>query len=516
MYPYFIPISNVDGLRYINELEGYVTRVILPYYSLLDYDPDYLNNLLRSYNVKWILSSIMPDELLLKENIHQDFRRLADRLDIRDIIVWDMPTYLEDYDVSIKNTEYSIEIIKWFSSKEKYNIIPLAKGAYPEHLRYSLESIIDLNFDVVAFHVSEYLSTRLSPYPYIPDKYLTPTGYMSQLIEIIREYPFKEILLIGIGSPKTLELVDYDDRFRYAGLSWYIDGLKRRAYTPDGIKDITFKYIECNCPACISIPPLYRRKDSLPGHNLYIMNAIAGEAEPPDTSIYDLIADYHEDILIISGLYVGKTDSKYLEALKLIESIKPRHLVFLGNIFYTRDDSQYNRWISFIDKLKEIVTSYKIIIHAVRGYEELRKREILRNIDVIYAGIEDPLINRFEENIESRYFEYLVKFYIPYKDKLWILKYSYNKPVKIYIYSRYRYEDTLSSEEILKALEDEKKLRNVDMVYADLTTYPILDDEKMVGVPGVWVEDLEVDSEIKPGAIYINEYGKPKLILNQQ
>jgi len=54
------------------------------------------------------------------------------------------------------------------------------------------------------------------------------------------------------------------------------------------------------------------------------------------------------------------------------------------------------------------------------------------------------------------------------------------------------------------------------MVYADLTTYPILDDEKMVGVPGVWVEDLEVDSEIKPGAIYINEYGKPKLILNQQ
>jgi hypothetical protein len=135
-----------------------------------------------------------------------------------------------------------------------------------------------------------------------------------------------------------------------------INGLDYKAYTCDDLKDLSHKYIGCNCPVCIATPLLMRGSKGLPSRNLYMFGVLvdAFDEAGPDIYLYDLITDHHEDILVLPGLYVGSKDSRYIDALKLIKSIKPEHLVLLGNTFYTGGDIEYDMWIDFIDRLKGI------------------------------------------------------------------------------------------------------------------------------------------------------------------
>lgn len=311
MLPRFTPIVNPEALEHIGGLLDEFQYAILPYYLVWHRDADSLRHDLNEYDVEWILSSIMPDEALLRNDTHAKFLEFVTKIGIRHLIVWDMPTYLENYEESLRDTEVSIHRLLWFRENYPRNIIPLAKGAYPEHLRVSLENILELGYEAVAFHVSEYLTSRLPPYPYIDDETLMAKDYMMEMIKVITEYPFKEILLIGVGNPKMIRGLDWDDRFRYAGYSWYLDGKNYRPYTNEKIIDIGYRYFEYGCPACKYTPPLIRRRDSLPGHNLLTIRGVAEDEEIIEPKIYELIADYHEDILIISGLYIGNRYSRW-------------------------------------------------------------------------------------------------------------------------------------------------------------------------------------------------------------
>ena len=118
--------------------------------------------------VTFILSSIMPDEYLLQKDTYKQFIDTARKLNIKYVIVWDLPTYLNNKDESLKNVYLSIKYVKYFIN-EGFNIIPLVKGAYPEHIKVSASEIYDLGFNIVAFHVSEYLYSEEKPWPYIND-----------------------------------------------------------------------------------------------------------------------------------------------------------------------------------------------------------------------------------------------------------------------------------------------------------------------------------------------------------
>ncbi len=515
MLPHFTPIVSPEALEHIGGLLDEFQYAILPYYLVWHDDPTSLKHELSKYDVEWILSSIMPDEALLRSDIHIRFLEFASKMGVRHLVVWDMPTYLENYEDSLRNTEISINRLLWFRENYQHNIIPLAKGAYPEQLRISLENILGLGYEVVAFHVSEYLTSRLPPYPYIDDKTLTAKDYMMQMIKVITEYPFNEILLIGVGNPKTVRELDWDDRFRYAGYSWYIDGKNFRLYTGEKVIDVGYRYFECSCPACKYTPPLIRRRTSLPGHNLLIIRGVAEDEEVIEPRIYELIADHHEDILIISGLYVGNRYSRWREAIKVIEEMEPSHLIFLGNTFHVGEDTIYNMWREFLEWLVNYCNGTGTLIHVVKGVWETWPVDILKNRYTVYLGVEDPLQTRLEP--EEKYpLGLLHRFYTPSWTKMHIRKYTLDGSIDIYVYTLNKYHDTLTPEEAEEWLTNEKRFKQIDMLYTDLTTYPILNQEEGIGSPGIWLRKIEARTPSKPGAIHINNKGEAKLITPEE
>ncbi len=185
-----------ECLDVFNGLRDLFEYVIVPYYSIVGLSEHEKFLISKEDDIKWILSSIMLDDYLLKSGIHDFFMFYADELKADYVLVWDMPTYLNDYHESFSNTIRSLDCIRLYI-KKGYNVIPLIKDAHPEHIRLSVSNILDMGFKYAAFHVSEYLSNPEKPWPYIKDFSISNIEYMIRLIDIILESDLEEILIIG-------------------------------------------------------------------------------------------------------------------------------------------------------------------------------------------------------------------------------------------------------------------------------------------------------------------------------
>jgi len=136
---YFIPIVGKDALSYFREVCTDFDYAIIPYYEAYHLVREVKE--LRELNpdIKLILSSIMPDEYLEKPETLKYFVKYAEEVGFDYILVWDLPTYLDDMEERWRNTRKSIEVIS--SLKHKFKVIPLVKGAYPEQKRYACEEL---------------------------------------------------------------------------------------------------------------------------------------------------------------------------------------------------------------------------------------------------------------------------------------------------------------------------------------------------------------------------------------
>ncbi len=121
-----------------------------------------------------------------------------------------------------------------------------------------------------------------------------------------------------------------------AGYSWYLDGERNNIYMPSGyIKPLGTRYFECNCPNCRSISPKTLRTSSyIAGHNLYLNKYLVEELdEEVEIIFYGVIADYHEDILVVGEVSIGADKSMWRTLLKYLDRVKPDHLIIIGSIY---------------------------------------------------------------------------------------------------------------------------------------------------------------------------------------
>jgi len=507
--PRFIPIVTPDSINIFNKLAEYFEYAIIPYYILLSNES--LGLRLRQ-DTKWILSSIMPDKLLLEKDTHHHFAEKARELGVEYVLVWDMPTYLNDFEKSLENTYASLNKIEYFT-KNGFKTIPLIKGAYEEHIRISASQISGWGFEVAAFHVSEYLSAVEKPWPYINDYSLTAEGLMIKYIETILEYDFKQLLLVGGGSPRHgARLLELDDRICVAGYSWYLDGQRNNIYMPTGyIKSLGNKYFECNCPNCQSIPPKTLKTSSyIAGHNLYLNKYLLEELdEEVETNLYDTIADYHEDILIIGEVSVGAEKSIWKTLLTYLKRIKPDHLIIIGSIFHWEiiDEKHIKEWIEFIEELKKLNQDYGTELIPVYRYVGKNLPYLMTSLS--YTTNTYPKRSIFGESELDPVLGTITRIITSSRSPIKVKKRAASGKEIVFTIEHHGVAD-----KPLEAAAEELTYlkREGDWLITNYINQPYIDWENRVATPGVWDLTWRHYTEPKPGIIHITKEGEINLI----
>jgi len=508
----YIPIVSPESIDIFNELSHEFEYAIIPYYTIIW--PRSLKPKL-SKKVKWILSSIMPDDLLREKDTHIKFRKLAEELGITHILVWDMPTYLNKPEESLGNTYTSLDRLEYFID-HGFKVIPLIKGAYEDHIRISLGGIRALGFDIAAFHISEYLYTELRPYPELSDPFMSAYDLMVSYIKNILEYDFRQLLLVGAASPNyAYRLMDLDDRICLSGYTWYIDAGEKLLYTEKKNINVKNRFYECTCPYCSVKPPLTRRSSSsIAQHNLYFSNWLINyDIDYPvdvEVRLYDLIADYSHDILIAAGLYVGHRDSIWRGLIHIAKRLKPRYLILMGNTLYIDGFGKgQGEWIKFMERLMELRLNGTITI-LMKSYGEERPINITRRYKFLFPGEIDPLMDNLRETIYDEALMKLIRLYATAKSKLTIKKYRDSKPLTLTLETRPIEEKDV--ERTLEELARERESRALEWFITTSINQPHIDTEKMVATPGIWRRTWNTYTKPEEGALYLTRRGEVKII----
>ena len=511
---HFIPIVGRDALRIFAEAAHHFGYAVLPYYEVVINPEDI--RLIREANpgIKLILSSIMPDEYLEREETLRDFLGFASEHGFDYIIAWDTPTYLDDEEASWRNTLKSLEVVERL--RGRFNIIPLVKGAYPEHKRYACERLAELGFETVAIHASPYLSTNQYIEPYLRRAGLTGIRYtheyLKHLLELILEYPFKEVLVLGGAGPRHVpDLIALDpDRIRLAGYSWYIDATRMTVYggLGDAI-DIRRGFYHCNCDVCLVTGPRLRREGRyISLHNLLISRELirhyAGE-ESRDYRVerHDLILDTYEDLLILNDLMIGGRYSLWRLGLKMAGEHRPRYLVLTGRVFDTSRIS-----IQVLEEFREWVETHRDTRIILVWDMPPGRANIGRLLDnLLYRGID--LVEERPYQGEAQVRELVTRLVLTARwGSMTIRKETWGGGFDVTI--RLLGPSGKPGE---AAIEDLGRGKGEDgWIVTDYIEEPYIDRERRIATPGRWGAYRGPARLLRPGGVYITHRGEVEIL----
>jgi hypothetical protein len=503
---YFIPIVPPECLDGFNILKNRFVDAIFQYYRIFDKPVFRLPS-----DVKWLLSSVMPDYLLATQNIHIQFASWAKDKGINKVIVWDLPTYLDKIEEAEENIPRCLEYIDWFENKG-FDVIPLIKGATPDQIRWFCNEVAERGYEDVAFHASEFLSSRLRPYPYYPDKYISAKDYLLLLLKEVVNYPFKRILVLGGASPRHMDLLmDLSDKIVLAGLSWYIDARRFRVYTDKRkIKYLGKSYFECDCPICKYVSAKQRRTPYyIALHNLYYNWLYIEGDDKHRFETYDLIVDANEILIVTSNLYIGHPQSLWQVFFNKMKRVKPTYIILIGNTLYLDNPSDKNRqkWSELIRILSELYEEHGTISIFMKGRSETYPIDILTNDSFLYREAKDPLINKFTEEPGLLT---LIKFYSGAKQELTVKKKTLKEEFTIKIANE-KIIDHLPPEEAIKLVRNDKSHKGYDWIFTNLLNYPYVDYKEKVAIPGEWTLFSPSLTEPRPGYIVVDKNGSVKV-----
>ena len=505
----FIPVVFPEVLNVFEFVSSYFRYAILPGYLIDRGDVGWVRDFLDSMSVRWILSSVMPDEFLAREDIHVLFSEIARDLDIDLVIVWDMPTYLERCEEGWRNIDRCLELLDWFES-EGFKIIPLVKGAYEDQIRYHLSRVLERGYNVLAFRATEYMRSKYPPYPELPYESRDPKDLLLKYVKLIlSESSVKELVLIGAANPKYYSFLDVDDRIVFSGASWYLDAKRYYIHVLNGRRFVGDCFYECSCPSCRYLTARDRRSSfGIALHNLHIDRILFNdESYPLDISFYDLIIDDFEDVVIAANLYVGECVSFWREFIEEMEKVRPRYLILAGNVIYPFSDADREDYREFVEKLASLYDRYGIITLFMKGYLERKPINILANRTLLFRSGEDPLTSR---DASESYLLSLIKYYSIAKSKMRVKKKRLDSDFIIHIESAV-IDEVNTYEELVDMYEVIRRNLNADWIIVPCKSKSYMDRNKRVVILGEWREISPYSIEVLPGYVYISRDGDLEL-----
>jgi len=200
----FVPVVFPGLLGLFRGVSGFFGYGVLPAYLVWieGYSVDVLREWLDGCGVEWVLSSVMPDELL-DEDVHLRFLDLAWGLGVDWVLVWDLPTYLERREEGWRNIDRCVELVEFFEDRG-FRVIPLVKGAYEDQVRYCVGRFKELGFDFVAFRATDYMRSLFPPYPELPDESSDPKYLLMKFLRVVFDEGVDKVLLLGGMNPKYI------------------------------------------------------------------------------------------------------------------------------------------------------------------------------------------------------------------------------------------------------------------------------------------------------------------------
>ena len=514
LLPRFIPTVFPENLDIFIEVGRCFTHAILPAYLITEENIEEVEKKIWETDIEWILSSIMPDEMLLEKGVLDRFLELADKLDIDILLAWDTPTYLgDDSLVRRRRMENAIRIIGVLRELE-YNVIPLIKGASPNEVDEYTDKICDMSFDVVAFHVSQYLTSDLRPTFFLDELYSDARDLMYGLIRRMLEYDVKQLLVVGgAGYNRVKSFLNLDERIAVAGASWYLDARNYALYTLGKKEFIHRRHHLCNCPVCRGKRPnKLRNIENIALHNLlYIKNLVDDlDIKKYNIVVKDLILMPEEEAVIVGPLRIGDETSLWREMIKTIRKIMPTYLILAGDIFHNQITPEtLEEWRSFIKQLK-LLQKKNITIIPMKGVLETKPYQLIARYDYLTAGKLDPLTAWTEKTEYDHMLLSITKFLTGAKNMLSILKETSKNSIEINIYYEYP-ADEYTDEEIHNYLAQRNRGRG-RWIISTINTTPTINQELKVATTGAWHKKPYQYKTPKPSVIYVTKEGKIKQI----
>lgn len=510
--PGFIPIVFPENLNIFLEAAEYFTHAIIPAYLITDENIQEIKDKIEKTEIEWILSSIMPDELLLTKTTLDNFLELADELNIDIVLAWDTPTYLgDDERVRRERMDNAIRVIKMLKDLG-YTVIPLIKGASPNEVDGYTNKIYEMGHDIVAFHVSQYLTSDLRPTLFLDELYSDGRELMYGLIRRILEHNITQLLIVGgSGYNRINGFLRLDNRIILGGSSWYLDAKNYALYTPNKKEFIHRRHYLCNCPVCLNkkINEL-RRIRRIAIHNLlYTKNLIETLDLEYNIIIRDVILSREQDIAIVGPLRVGDENSIWRQMIKTIKKITPTYLILAGDIFTNQiTQDSLKEWHDFLKQLKNL--QKKTMIIPMKGILETRPYPLTARYEYLTATKLDP-INMWKEKTEYDHLLLsIMRLLAGAKNSLTILKMTQEETVEIEILYEYPV-DEYTPKEIHRYLSRRRK-DNKTWIISTIYSTPTISKEYRVATTGAWHKKPYQYKTPKPSVIYVTKEGKIKQI----
>ena len=415
--PRLVPIVSVRSGRSIELARRLgVEAIIVPFTDLLE--PSILRSVVElsihcylKFHGKVILSSIMPDELLVSWDVWNSFYHLIEAGGFDAVIGWDVPTYrnLPLY-YSWVNLVKGLELT-YRLSEAGVPVIALIKGNTPRQVEFSISVLRRMGFKNYALHVSEYLAQLNTLYA------------RSTLYKIASEVRGKigSLLVIGALRPWSMnyvsELFSGVEKLSIAGYSYYLDAERYRIYSGSRAINILDKYVCCSCPSCRGSNSKKLLVDTVLRalHNFNYLSILDGGGQFK-CEIYDLVIDRGESALIVSDVHVWSEGSKFNEFINYIYSVKPNHLILLGDIFdFKYGSPSIQQLYIFFTAIREL----KCTVHVVKGCCDGELSDFLRVLDKLVFGDKHRSMSYIEDLIGEEKIDFksraLIDFYKLYR-----------------------------------------------------------------------------------------------------
>lgn len=329
-----------------------------------------------NFDGKVLLSSIMPDRLLVDINTFYYFINTIKWFHFDGAIAWDAPVYI---DIPLYDSWVNLLkglLLTYEIAKRRIPVVGLVKGNMTKQIEFSLKTLDKIGIKSVALHATEYLWEKASS---------TARQILYTYFRLMSKHA-DSILLIGVMSPSLLRFITetFLDRQKVsiAGLSWFLDAKDGFIYSEEGREDAISNYVECSCSACTETAPeeFTINLKARARHNLnYIANTY-NEGLSPTIQIYDLVLNANEKVFFVSDLHIGRGGTLLDTFLEFLKDKKPKHIVFLGDTFdFIRHTPELAHTFILFKVLREIGAS----VFVVKGCSDGTIEEFLLSLDAL-------------------------------------------------------------------------------------------------------------------------------------
>ena len=440
-----------------------------------------------NFDGKVLASSIMPDDLITREDVFYFFMNVMNKVKFDGAIAWDAPVYIDIplYD-SWVNLLMGLKLTHELADCG-VPVYGLAKGNLEKQIKFSIETLAKINIDSMALHASEYMVSFNDDSTVRQVVY----SYFNHFAELA-----KSVLIVGALSPKWLSFMKSDfpkgPRLSVAGLSWFLDAKRGLLYSDGGRVDTTGKYVECKCATCSKVKSQDLMDDlgARARHNLsyLITNVDNPSAAPLQLSTCDLLLEEGEKALLISDIHIWSSRELLDNFLAFLREEKPTHIVFLGDVIDLKGRPDLQGTRAFFMVLRELGS----LVFVVKGCSNSDQDDFLSAMDKLTMAqrVKPTLWSKEDDQHLAQTYLDLYRFHRGAKDQL-VMKLADGSFVVAEHGHDVIGDVTSPLKSIVEQLEEARRRAHARWLIVGHLHRPFLDGEKRVASTGCWAFDDE-------------------------